>query len=184
MAGKALEIVESGRFLSEEFVLWLWKQGLTEGGTSGVDGDMTACFVDDSVKLVTERGDVKEVSLRKGNPAESREAFEAMSRGMRVASAKLRLLSADMEWTFTINASTLDVSGMKMPPTQSKDPAGRLADRLFLAEEGLGHIERRFGRFLDLRTADAEALETEINNWLKGGLVGEGGGGGEVPWEE
>jgi hypothetical protein len=177
-----MELLEQGRFLGEEFVLWLWMRGLTEGGTSGLEGDQSACFVDDAVQLVTERGDVKELSLRKGNPAESREAFEALSRGMRPSKAKVRMLSGDMEWTFVLNAGTLDTSAMKLPPTQSKDPAGRVADRLFLLEEGLAHLERRFGAFLELRTRDANALETSFCDWIRSSLSGVPAG--EVPWEE
>ncbi len=177
-----MELLEQGRFLGEEFALWLWMRGLTEGGTSGVEGDLSACFVDDAVQLVTERGDVKELSMRKGNPAESREAFEALSRGMRPSKAKVRLLSGDMEWTFTLNTSTLDTSTMKLPPTQSKDSAGRVADRLFLLEEGLGHLERRFAAFLELRTQDPSGLETSLCEWVRSGLSGISAG--EVPWEE
>jgi recombination associated protein RdgC len=177
-----MELLEQGRFLGEEFVLWLWMRGLMEGGTSGLEGDLSACFVDDSVQLVSERGDVKELSLRKGNPAESREAFEALSRGMRPSKAKVRMLSGDMEWTFVLNAGTLDTSAMKLPPTQSKDPAGRVADRLFLLEEGLSHLERRFAAFLELRTQDVDGLESSLRDWVRASLSGVPAG--EVPWEE
>jgi len=177
---KPLELVEQGRFLGEEFVLWLWMRGLKEGGTSGLEGDMSACFLDDAVILVSERGDVKELSLRKGNPTESREAFEALSRGMRPSKAKARLLSGDMEWTFVLNAASLDTSAMKLPPSQAKDPAGRVADRLFLLEEGLAHLERRFTQFLELRTDDPGGLEETLKGWVREGLSG---APDEVPWE-
>ncbi|HWQ08256.1 MAG TPA: hypothetical protein VN436_04085, partial [Holophaga sp.] len=167
---KPLELIEQGRFLGEEFLLWLWMRGLTEGGTSGLDGDLSACFVDDAVVLVSERGDVKELSLRKGNPAESREAFEALSRGMRPCKVKARLLSGDMEWTFTLDAASLDTTTMKLPPTQAKDPAGRVADRLFLLEEGVTHLEQRFTRFLELRTEDPSGLEESLKQWVRQGL--------------
>ena len=94
---KPLELMEQGRFLGEEFLLWLWMHSMTEGGASGEDGDGSGCFVDDAIQLVSERGEVKEISLRKGNPSESREAFEALSRGMRPAKVKLRILSGDLE---------------------------------------------------------------------------------------
>lgn len=178
---KPMELLEQGRFLGEEFVLWLWMRGITEGGTSGLEGDLSACFVDDAVQLVSERGDVKELSLRKGNPAESREAFEALSRGMRPSKAKVRMLSGDMEWTFVLSAATLDATGMKLPPTQSKDPAGRAADRLYLLEEGLTHLERRFTTFLEQRTADPEQMEEAFRVWVRSSL--QGGSGSEAPWE-
>lgn len=183
---KEIQVIEQGRFLGEEFLLWLWMKGLVDGGLSGHEGDLSCCFVDDAVLLASERGDVKEVSLRKGNPAESREAFEALSRGMRPARAKLRLLSGDMEWTFTLNAATLDLQALKLPPTSSKDPLGRMADRLFLMEEGSNHLERRFSAFLRSRTGDPGALQERMRDWVRSGLApftGDGEPvGEEVPW--
>ena len=41
---KPMELIEQGRFLGEEFLLWLWRRGLEEGGTSGVD----LLFIDSS----------------------------------------------------------------------------------------------------------------------------------------
>ena len=168
---KPAELIEQGRFLGEEFVLWLWHRGLAEGGTSGMDGDTSACFLDDSIVLVTERGDVKRLGLDKGNPAESREAFEALSRGMRPSKAKVRVLSGDMEWVFTLNASDLQVSGCKLPPTQSKDLAGRLQDRLFLVEELQAHLDRRFAQFLAERVElNGSRMQNILTHWIMGSM--------------
>ena len=111
---KPQEMLERGRFLGEEFILWLWMRGLAHGGESGDAEDRSSCFVDDSVQLVNERGDVKELALRKGNPAESREAFEALSRGMRPSRAKLRLLARRYLETAPFRPSTIrfDVAGV------------------------------------------------------------------------
>lgn len=174
---KPIEILEQGRFLGEEFILWLWWRGLTEGGTSGQAGDQSAVYVDDAVQLVTERGDVKTMSLAKGNPAESREAFEALSRGMRPAAARIRILSGDLEWTATLDAAQLRLKGLKMPPSQAKVPEDRVADRLFLLEEGHGHLERRFAAFLQQRVGDD--LGAELQGWVKGALCHETA----APWE-
>jgi hypothetical protein len=184
---KDIQVIEQGRFLGEEFLLWLWMKGLVDGGLSGHEGDLSCCFVDDAVLLASERGDVKEVSLRKGNPAESREAFEALSRGMRPSRAKLRLLSGDLEWTFTLNAGTLDLQALKLPPTSSKDAAARMADRLFLMEECANHVERRFAKFLRARADDAAALQEALRAWVRSGLAAFAGAsdedaGEEVPW--
>lgn len=181
---KPLELIEQGRFLGEEFILWLWMRGLEDGGASGQEGDLSSCFVDDAVMLQSEQGEVKEISLRKGNPAESREAFEAISRGMRPSRAKLRILSGDMEWVFTLQAAGLDLSGLKLPPTASKDPVGRITDRLFLLEEGAGHLERRFNRFLHHRAADPGSMLGTMKTWIRSGLSGAAfTDQAEVPWE-
>lgn len=177
---KPMELIEQGRFLGEEFLLWLWRRGLEEGGTSGVEGDSSALFLDDAVVLVSEQGDVKEISLRKGNPTESREAYEALSRGMRPARAKVRLLSGDLEWTFSLNAATFDANALKLPPSQAKDPSGRISDRLFLLEEGLAHLERRYAAFLGERFEESEGLGEAFKAWISRGLAGETG---DEPWE-
>jgi recombination associated protein RdgC len=164
------ELLEASRFLGEEFVLWLWWRGLTDGGLSGAQDDQTACFVDDVVVLVSEHGDVKELSLKKGNPAESKEAFDALAKGMRLSKAKIRILDGDLEWVTTLNAATLDASSMKVPPTQATDPASRAADRLFMIEECLGHLERRYGTFLALRTQSGNEFKIEVDAWIQQGM--------------
>ncbi len=180
---KPLELMEQGRFLGEEFLLWLWLRSMTEGGASGEDGDGSGCFVDDSIQLVSERGEVKEISLRKGNPSESREAFEALSRGMRPSKMKLRLLSGDLEWVFTLSAATLDMGTLKLPPSTGKAPHERLHDRIFLLEEGAGHLERRLKIFLRTRAEGPEVLQESMRTWVRAGRSGEAISAGEAPWE-
>lgn len=177
---KPIELLEQGRFLGEEFLLWLWMRSQTDSGGSGEEGDGSACFVDDSIQLVSERGEVKEISLRKGSPSESREAFEALSRGMRPARMKLRILSGDMEWVFTLNAATLDMGTLKLPPSTGKAPRERLHDRLFLLEEGAGHLEHRLSRFLRARSEGPGGMEAALRAWVLAGLSG---AGGDTPWE-
>jgi len=180
---KPLELMEQGRFLGEEFLLWLWLRSMTEGGASGEDGDGSGCFVDDSIQLVSERGEVKEISLRKGNPSESREAFEALSRGMRPAKMKLRILSGDLEWVFTLNAATLDMGTLNLPPITGKAPQERLHDRLFLLVEGAGHLERRLKVFLHSRTENPDRLQESMQAWVRAGRTGDVLPAGEAPWQ-
>ncbi len=180
---KPLELMEQGRFLGEEFLLWLWMRSMTAGGSSGEDGDGSGCFVDDSIQLASERGEVKEISLRKGNPSECREAFEALSRGMRPARMKLRILSGDLEWVFTLNAVSLDMCTLKLPPSTGKAQHERLHDRLFLLEEGASHLERRLKRFLQVRAEDSEGLREAMRAWVRAGRSGDVLPTGEAPWE-
>jgi len=167
---KPLELMEQGRFLGEEFILWLWHRGQVDGGVSGSEGDSSACFLEDSIVLNTERGDVKQISLQKGNPSESREAYEALARGMRPSRTKLRILSGDLEWVFTLDSASMVLRSLKLPPTTAKEPQGLLQDRAFLIEEGYGHLDRRLGNFLAARQQDPEGLQETFREWIRAGL--------------
>lgn len=170
-----------GRFLAEEFLLWLWMEGLASGGSSGVKDDLSSCFVDENLLLVNDHYQVKEQTLRKGNPAESIEAFDALQRGMRPSKLRMRLLEGDMEWMGTLSADNLSFTGLKLPPSSAKDPSGRASDRVFLIEEVFGHLEKRFGVFLKNRLDDPKGLEDKLTKWAKEGSSGESD---SAPWEE
>jgi hypothetical protein len=89
-----------------------------------------------------------------------------------------------MEWTFTLGAAGLEISTLKLPPTQSKDNQGRVADRLFLLEEGMTHLERRFEAFLAIRSQEPEELQESMREWLRQGLKGlVGAGADDLPWQ-
>lgn len=148
------------------YMLWLWKRGLEDGGMSGVDGDQSACFVEDRVSLASESGDVKAITLSKGNPAESLPAFEALARGMSPVSLRIRVLSGDMEWTATLGADLI-LRSVKLPPSQAKDPMGRLADRRFLIDELLAHMDRRLGQFVQAYAADGADLQADLQAWIQ-----------------
>lgn len=171
----ALELLEQGRSLGEEFLIWLWMRGLTAGGASLDGDDHSACFLDDSIQLASEHGEVKRVTLAQGNPAESQEGFLALARGMRPVRAKVRILSSDLEWVFTLTAATLGISAMKMPASAAKGQADLLSERAFLLEEGLGHLERRLEGFLRGRSGNSEEMEVEVKTWIQEGIAGDSG---------
>ena len=81
------------------------------------------------------------------------------------------------------SSGTLDLSTLSLPPVSSKDPQGRMGDRLFLLEEGVSHLERRFRAFLHLRSENPEGLQEEMRDWIRGSLQGAGVTADEVPWE-
>lgn len=166
MSAANQDVLVQGKHLGEEFLVWLWWRCLTQGGTSGVDGDTSALLIDQAIALGAEHGDVKELSLKKGNPAESAEAFQALARGMRPVKASMRLLDGDMEWVFTLVAATMEIQGAKLPKVQCKDIDGAALDRLFHLEALEGQIQARFEAFIRERMDDPEAFAEVLRGWI------------------
>ena len=159
--GQAREVVEP--LMGSLFLAWLWRRAQEQGGTAN-DSDDTTLLFGDALKLVTDAGSVKEASLKKGEPIESHAALEALAEGMLPAAAKVRVLSGDLEWCFTLDLN-LRVSGLKLPKTTSSDMVGRVADRVFLLEELLGLLDLRFKEFLDTWDVGPDQLQEEVKAW-------------------
>jgi hypothetical protein len=173
MALSAVELIEQGNFIGQEFLVWLWMRALNEGGTSGLDDDESACFIQSSLAFVGDTGELKKSTFN-GNPAESQEAFESLARGMRPSKAKLKIMAGDLEWSFTLSTHTLDISGLKLPPSTAKgEEMDRLQDRIFLLEECMTHLNRRYAVFLERRTTDPDGLKAELDEWIAKGCAGD-----------
>jgi len=151
--------------LGEQFIGWLWRRAIDHGGTGQVD-DSTCLMFGDSIKLVSEGGKAKEVSLKKGDPIESKAALTALAAGMRPIQTKLILKDADLEWTFGLSASGLHPSSMKLPPSPSNTKEARICDRVFLTIQALDALDARYKEFLEhWRVEGPEALEDGLKAW-------------------
>jgi hypothetical protein len=151
-------------FLGREFLTWLWWRWMTEGGTGG-DEDPTTLMMDDMLQFGSTGGRVRDAALKKGNPSDSPAAFRALLAGMTPVKAKFRLKDADLEWVFTINASTLDLCGMKLPPVDAHSQAEIGMLRLDLMAQAINLIEDRFKQFLNARIEDPEGMRESIAAW-------------------
>jgi len=150
--------------MGQAFLAWLWRRAVEQGGT-GSEEDSTCVLLLDPMKLVGESGAVKEVTLKKGEPVESRAAMEALVEGMLPASLKLRLLQGDLEWIFTLDQH-LQISGLNLPKTNSKDMVARLADRTFLVEEACAAIDSRFKTFLqEVWVENYNSFLVDLKTW-------------------
>lgn len=176
---------EKFHFLGQEFAIWLWQRHVEHGGRTASEEEASSVLYEDSMQLTSEDSQVaakvRDVSLKKGDPAESKEGFEAMAAGLRPTKAKMRILDADREWVFNLAAGTMGVSSMKLPPSTAKSPADMADDRMFMIQEAFQHMERRFAEFLHARR-DPRAMKESLDAWIQARLEGEGGEG-VAPWE-
>jgi hypothetical protein len=156
--------------ISEDFILWLWKESLVNSGRLGVPGDDSVCHVEGPILLTSESGDVHEITLAKGNPQESIQAFEALRRGIKPRICIVRLFSTEKEFSFRLSADGLTMSGIKLPKPEVKTSwKDLLSERIDSLKDCISLMEARYRQFL-LRRNSSNAEGEQIRNWIEAGI--------------
>ena len=159
-----IQIMESTRFVGEEFLTWLWFRAERQDGLFEVNDEQLELFFDDQMTLEAHLAESEQNRLSGGSPSDSPEAREALRRGKRVAKAKLKLVKDGREWVVTLTAATLGLSGIKIPAVLSREEDDRFYERMYLIEELEAILRSLYRGFLDIRLdreewkAEAEAL--------------------------
>ena len=108
---------EQHAFLGEEFLTWLWFQLETDGGEFDLDEHGTVgVMLDDMIMFAARDDDETEQTLRKGRPTRCAEAATALRGGRRLKRAKLILAQGRDEWTVTVDAASMNLLSIKLPP--------------------------------------------------------------------
>lgn len=158
------------QFLGREFLTWLWYRSELSEGLFKRDGETFEVWFD--AKLVLESlGDIKEQSaIKSENPTETEEARASLQTGKQVREAQLRLIQGQKQWTFTIKAEDLAISGLKVPALLSREDEEQLYERFYLLEEALDLVEHLWRAFVTLRLDDdAWRAELEaVRAWVRG----------------
>jgi len=154
--------------LGGEFLTWLWYHAeLSEGRFRLGDRHIEAYF---DTKLVLEAvGEIKEVSSIKSEcPTETEEARASLQSGKHVAEARLRIVAEQKQWSVTVKAADLAMTGVKIPALLSREEDDKTYERLHLLEELEDLLDALFNQFLDQRL-DAGSWEAEVaalRGWL------------------
>ncbi|MCK5943183.1 MAG: hypothetical protein KAI24_14480 [Planctomycetes bacterium] len=161
--------VESHGFLGEEFLTWLWFRWETEGGEFTLGGGrVVGVALDDFLTFAALTEDETEQTLRRGLPTRTAEARTALRQGHRLRKARLLIAEGERQWTATLDAPSLTLSGVKLPDDaeECESEVDRTADRAanWLALHEI--VQALYGLFLkdrlrdDYRTTGAEAQAT------------------------
>jgi len=119
-------------FLGEEFLTWLWFRWETDGGEYSLSaGRSVAVALDDFLAFAAPSDDETEQTLRHGLPTRTAEARTALRQGRRLKKAKLIVAEGSRQWTATLDAPTMTLSGVRLPEDaeDAESPADRTADR-------------------------------------------------------
>lgn len=161
--------IQNTAFMGGEFLTWLWFRSERQEGRFEVAERHIEVYFD--AKLVLEAlGDIKETNAIKSEcPTETEEARASLQSGKHVSEARLRLISDQKQWTTSVKAHDLSLTGVKIPALLSREDDDKLYERLALIEELEDLMDGLFDRFLDLRL-DEDAWASELaalQSWIR-----------------
>lgn len=157
-----LAVVETKRFLGQEFLTWLVHR-VEEGGRGlEVDGDVVEIHLGDRVVLAGGPHDRLTVS----GPGDVRSEIGAgLRRGKLLDRARLVIARGERRWELTLDGGMLTYDGLRCPKLGPRDaaaqddPRAALENDLFLRladmEEALDVLDRLFAEFCRVRGSSA-----------------------------
>ena len=169
-----IDLIESKRFLGNEFLMWLWfRSDCFDGLFESSEGSFELIF-DDALTLEAYLAETERSDFRGGTPAYSAEARTALQQGKRTAKAKLRLVKDVREWVFTLKAAELDLSSIKIPTLLTEEDDEQFYERMFLLEELEDVVDGLYLQFLTLRLSDHwfDEMLPSMKLWIDGGRIG------------
>jgi hypothetical protein len=149
-----LDLIEGRRFMGREFVVWLWFESeMQETNLRPTGVDPVSMWLEAQITLVLEK---EESRLKGAIPASSPEAKEALRQGKLPKEAKMRLIRGDREYTWTLKADTLGLSGLKLPTQLKKDDEKHeiFYERMMLVNDLDATLAALYADFIQLRLAD------------------------------
>jgi len=124
--------VDTHGFLGEEFLTWLWFRWETSGGEFTLSGGrVVGIALDDFLSFAAPSDDETEQTLRRGLPTRTAEARTALRQGHRLRKARLLIAEGARQWSATLDAPTLTLTGVKLPEDaeECESDVDRTADR-------------------------------------------------------
>lgn len=160
---------KAGDNLGQDFLTWLWFFAEKKGGITTFDKlGQFGVFLEGPLTFVREGGAANVAVLRKGMVLTSAEAKTSLLSGKKLKSAKLNLVRNEEVWSTTIDANDFVFRGLKMPKTESPDPAGRFQERMLLLTTFKDAFLAFFDKFIELRGDPKVWRDTqkEIHTWV------------------
>lgn len=165
-----LDLVEGRRFMGREFVVWLWFESeMQETNLRPTGVDPVSLWLEAQITLVLEK---EESRLKGAIPASSPEAKEALRQGKLPKEAKMHLQRGDREFTWTLKADTLALSGLKLPTQLKKTDEKHevFYERMMLLEDLEATLSALYADFVPLRLSDEwdDDIVPMMQSWAYG----------------
>ena len=167
-----LDVIESGRFVGREFLVWLWFESEVLDGRfelPGPDGGSFDLWFESQLTLEAQRSEKEKSRLVGAAPSMTSEAHEALRRGKLPTKARIRIERGEQPYGFVLDAETLALSGVTLPTLMKDDDEERFYERMYLLEQLESMIDMLYSTFLTLRldaTWDDQVLPV-IQDWIQ-----------------
>lgn len=172
-----VDIIESKRFIGQEFLTWLWWKSEERGGNVEISeyGDVNLSF-EKHLLLVYGEGESTEKLICSGLRAELQEARTGLQIGKKLEQARIKINKGDLEFSFTYTATLMEFRNIRLPKTTAteeeqsgnrEDVEGVILERLFLFEELVKTVNALFYSFLEIRLGMGWPSEVaRIRKWI------------------
>ena len=166
-----LDVIESGRFVGREFLVWLWFESEVLDGRFELpdpDGGSFDLWFESQLTLEAQRSEKEKSRLVGAAPSMTSEAHEALRRGKLPTKARIRIERGEQPYGFVLDAETLSLSGVTLPALMKDDDEERFYERMYLLEQLEAMVDMLYSTFLTLRldsSWDDQVLPV-IRDWI------------------
>lgn len=165
-----IDLINRTSFLGPEFLTWLWYRSEKQQGVFDAGGEIGPfeLWFDDKLTIGSPAVNAQENLFKGGHPATSVEARIALRLGKQPSDAKLRIVRAGQEWSFSLKADRLEPTGVKIPAVLSREDEEVLNERMVLIEQLDTMLKSLLAQFLVLRVSpEWEASELPaMRQWV------------------
>lgn len=176
-----IERVKQTEFLGREFLTWLWFRSESQEGVFDLAELGTVEILFEGRMTLESDGEEQGNKVTcAGAGTRLNEARFALTRGKTVTQVSLRLIKGDDEWSFSLDAAWLNLSGLKVPKVMQdarEDADGLFYERMFLIEQPLAVANALFEEFIRLRVSpewEQDELPA-LKEWIRRGRQVAGG---------
>ncbi len=159
------------QFLGNEFLLWLWYYSECESDTLELPGGLRITFMlQGGLRLECPRGTTGSGTLNADAAVRLPEARAAAKAGKLPRKAAFHVASAGDTFSFIIQAETLALSSIKLPPPAAEgEQRAREEDRLQHVRDLAAIVDQMFAAFMGRRMTSYWTQEVqEMGAWLRG----------------
>ncbi len=176
-----IERVKQTEFLGREFLTWLWFRSESQEGVFDLAEPGTVEILFEGRMTLESDGEEQGNKVTcAGTGTRLNEARFALTRGKKVTQVSLRLIKGDDEWSFSLDAAWLNLSGLKVPKVMQdarEDADGLFYERMFLIEQPVAVVNALFEEFIRLRVSpewEQDELPA-LEEWIRRGRQVAGG---------